>query len=117
MLLAVKRLTPWQQLQEEISRQTGWTWAIVAAVVMLALIALVLKLKDWLRPNGLLEDSPEQLLMSFREIHREGDLSADEYQMIRERLTKKSGEASRKDDSASGPSAKDSAGTSPLNEL
>ncbi len=115
MLLAAQRLAQ-QKLLDELNRQSGWTWAIVAAVSLVAMIALVIKLKEWLRPNGMLDDSPENLLLSFRDIHRQGDLSGDEYKLIRERLTKKSGDAGCKDDSASGPSAGDSAGSSPVIE-
>ena len=84
-----------------------------AAVVLVVLFAIVLKIKEWLRPNGLAENSPEQLLMQFRDIHKQGDLSADEYKNIRERLTKSSGQSGRAGDTSSGPSADDSVGGSP----
>ena len=83
---------------------------------VVVLFAMILKIKDWLRPKGLMEDSPEELLLQFRDIHKQGELSADEYKNIRERLTKKSGQSDRAGDASSGPSAEDTAGSSPAND-
>lgn len=112
MLLAqMKRVNP-QATWEQFTKDGGWVYLAIAAVVLVVLIAIVLKIREWLQPTGLMENSREDLLMQFRDIHRQGDLSADEYQRIREQLTKKSGESGRAGDASSGPSADDSAGTS-----
>lgn len=107
----MKRLNP-QAKWETFSKGGGWIYFAIAAVVLVVLFAIVLKLKEWLRPNGLAENSPEQLLLQFRDIHKQGELSADEYKNIRERLTKTSGQSGRAGDASSGPSADDSAGSS-----
>lgn len=95
------------------SKVVGWQTVVIGIVAVIAMFVIVLKIKDLVRPKGLVENSPEQLLMQFRDIHKQGELSADEYKNIRERLTKKSGEAGRAGDASSGPSADDSAGSSP----
>lgn len=112
MLLAqMKRVNP-QVNWDKFTKDGGWIYFAVAAVVLVVLFAIVLKIKEWLQPTRLIENSPEQLLMQFRDIHKQGELSADEYKTIREHLTKKSGESGRAGDASSGPSADDSAGTS-----
>ncbi len=112
MILAqMKRLNP-QADWETFTKGGGWIYFAIAAVVLVVLFAIVLKIREWLRPNGLAENSPEQLLMQFRDIHKQGDLSAEEYKNIRERLTKKSGEAGCAGGASSGPSADDSVGSS-----
>ena len=112
MILAqLKRMNPrgdW----EKFLKGGGWIYLAIAAVVLVALFVIIVKIKDWMRPKGLAENSAESLLLQFRDIHRQGELSADEYKTIRERLTKKSGEADRAGDASSGPSADDSAGAS-----
>ena len=116
MILAqMKRLNS-RALLDMFSEGNRWIYLAVAAVLLVFLFAIVLKIKEWLQPKGLAENSPEQLLMQFRDIHKQGELSADEYKNIRERLTKKSGEAGRAGDASSGPSADDSAGSSPAIE-
>ena len=95
----------------EFFQEGRWSW-VVLAVTLIVLFAIVLKLKEWLRPKGLAEDSPERLLLEFRDIHRQGKLSPDEYRHIRERLAKKTGQSDGVDNAAQGPSAGDSAGTS-----
>ena len=107
MILAARRsISVLEYLQEG-----RWSW-VVLAVALIVLFAIVLKLKEWLRVQGLAEDSPEQLLLEFRDIHRQGKLSPDEYRLIRERLAKKTGQSDGVDNAAQGPSAGDSAGTS-----
>ena len=116
MILAqIKRLNP-QADWDKFLRGGGWIYFAVAAVALMALFAIVLKIKEWLRPKGLAENSAEDLLLQFRDIHKQGDLSADEYKRIRERLTKRSGESGRAEDASRGPSADDSAGSSPAIE-
>ena len=95
----------------EFLQEGRWSW-VVLAVTLVVLFAIVIKMKEWLRGKGLAEDSPEQLLLEFRDIHRQGKLSPDEYRHIRERLTKKTGQADGVDNAAQGPSDGDSAGTS-----
>lgn len=116
MILAeIKRLSP-QADWEKFSRGGGWLYVAIAAVVIVVLFGIILKIKEWMRPKGLAENSAEQLLMQFRSIHQQGDLSAEEYRSIRERLTKRSGESGRAEDASRGPSTDDSAGTSPAIE-
>ena len=112
----MKRVNP-QVSWDKFTKDGGWIYLAIAAVVLVALIAIVLKIKQWLQPSGLTDNSAEDMLLQFRNIHRQGDLSADEYQRIREQLTKKSGESGRAGDASRGHSADDSAGTSPATEL
>ena len=115
MILADKRLTP-HGLLDQFTQKGGWVSVVLVVVAVVVLFAMILKIKDWLRPKGLMEDSPEELLLQFRDIHKQGELSADEYKNIRERLTKKSGQSDRAGDASSGPSAEDTAGSSPAND-
>lgn len=116
MILAAKRLTPHGFL-EQFTQRGGWVSLGLVVLALAVLFFLVLKIKDWMRPKSLIENSPEELLLQFRDIHKQGELSADEYKTIRERLTKKSGKSGRAGDASSGPSAEDSAGNSPANDL
>ena len=108
MILAARRsVTVLEFLQEG-----GWSW-VALAVTLVVLFAVVLKLKEWLRAKGLAEeDSPERLLLEFRDIQRQGKLSPDEYRHIREQLVKKSGQSDGGNNAAQGPSAGDSVRTS-----
>ena len=116
MILAeFERLSP-QADWEKFSKGGGWLYFAVAAAVIMVLFGIVLKIKEWMRPKGLAENSAEDLLLQFRDIHRQGDLSAAEYKSIRERLTKRSGESGRAGDASRGPSTDDSAGSSPAIE-
>ena len=117
MILAqMKRLNP-QADWDKFTKGGGWIYFAVAAVVLVVLFGIVLKIKEWSQPKRLAENSAEDLLLRFRDIHKQGELSADEYKRIRERLTKKSGESGRAGDASSGPSADDSVGSSPASEL
>lgn len=116
MILAAKRLTPHGFL-EKFTQGGGWVSLGLVVLALVVLLFFVLKIKGWMQPKGLMENSPEELLLQFRDIHKQGELSADEYKNIRERLTKKSGESGRAGDASSGPSAEDSAGSSPANDL
>jgi len=111
VILAAKRVNP-QSLMHQFSDKQGWIWAIVVVVLVLVLLLIVLKLREWLRKGALSESSPEQLLLEFRKIHSQGELSADEYKTIREQLFQKSGQAGHADNAGGGPSAGDSVGSS-----
>ena len=115
MLAEIKRLSL-KTLLDKFSLGGGyWSLAwLVGALVLLVIFHH--KIKEYLRPKGFAENSPEELLLRFRDIHRQGDLSPEEYKSIRERLTKKSGESGRAEDASRGPSADDSAGSSPAIE-
>lgn len=112
MILAAKRLTPHGFL-DQFTQGGGWVSLGLVVLAVAVLFVLVLKIKDWMRPKTLAENSPEELLLHFRDIHKQGELSADEYKNIRERLTKKSGESGRAGDASGGPSAENSAGSFP----
>ena len=116
MILTVDRLTRHGYL-ELFTQRGGWVSLGLVVLALVVLLVLVLKIKDWMKPTGLMENSPEELLLKFRDIHKQGELSADEYKNIRERLTKKSGESGRAGDASSGPSAEDTAGSSSANDL
>ena len=116
MILAAKRLTP-HGLLDQFTQGGGWISLGLVVLAVVGLFMVVLKIKDWMSPKGLSENSPETLLLQFRDIHKQGDLTADEYKSIRERLTKKSGQSDRARNASGGPSADDSAGASPAIEL
>jgi hypothetical protein len=115
MILAAKRLTPHFFL-DQFTQGGGWVAIALVVIAVVVLFVIVLKIKDWMRPKGLAEDSPEKLLLQFRDIHQQGALSADEYKSIRERLIKKSGESDRAGDASRDPSADDSAKRSPATD-
>jgi uncharacterized membrane protein len=110
MILAAKRLP--QQLTWNGFLQQGGLLVVVLTVVAIAvLIFVVIRVRELLSPRRTFEDSPEDLLLQFREIHRQGDLTTEEYDNIRELLTKKSGEEGSAEDDAGGSSAEVSAKT------
>ena len=111
MILAAKRVNQ-QFLMTQFSDKQGWIWAVVVVVLVVVLLAIVIKLKEWLQKRALSESSPEQLLLEFRKIHRQGELSADEYKTIREQLFQKAGQTGDADNTGGGPSAGDSVGSS-----
>lgn len=111
MILAAKRITPHGFL-DQFTQGGGWVAVALVVIAVVVLFVIVLKIKDWMQPKGLAENSPEKLLLQFRDIHQQGELTADEYKTIRERLTKKSGESGRAEDASGGPSADHSAGSS-----
>ena len=115
MLAEMKRLSSKTLLDRFSSGGGFWSLALLAGALIL-LVMFYHKIKEYLRPKGLAENTPEQLLLQFRDIHQQGDLSAEEYKSIRERLTKRSGESGRAGDASRGPSADDSAGSSPAIE-
>ena len=112
ILAQVKRLNP-QADWDKFTRGGGWIYFALAAVTLVVLFAILLKIKEWLRPKGLVENSAEELLLRFRNIHQQGELSTEEYKRIRESLTKRSDESGSAGDSAGGPSADDSVENSP----
>ena len=115
ILAQLKRLNP-RADWDKFLKDGGWVYVAIAVAALVALFVIVVKIKDWMRPKGLAEDSPETLLLKFRDIHRQGELTADEYKSIRERLTKKSDESDRAGDASSGLSADDSAESSPASD-
>ena len=115
MILAAKRVIS-RSLMTEFSKGNGWIWTVAIAITVLVLFAILVQLKEWLRKRGLTESTPEQLLLEFRKAHQRGELSADEYKTIRERLFQKTGQAGDSDNSGSGSSAGDSAGSSQPND-
>ena len=115
MLAEMKRLSS-QSLIEKFEAGGGYGYLALLAVALVLLIAFHHKIKEYVRPNGSLENSPEELLLQFRDLRQQGDLSAEEYKSIRERLTKRSGESGRAGDASSGLSADDSAKSSPAIE-
>jgi flagellar biosynthesis/type III secretory pathway M-ring protein FliF/YscJ len=116
ILAEIKRLNS-QADWEKFSKGGGWLYFAVALVVVVVLFGFVLKIREWMRPKGLPENSAENLLLQFRDIHQQGDLSAKEYKRIRERLANKSGGSGRAEDASRGPSTDDSAGTSPATHV
>jgi hypothetical protein len=115
MLAEMNRLSSKSLLDRFLSGDGLWSLALLAGALVL-LVVFHHKIKEYLRPKGLEENSPEQLLLQFRGILQQGALSAEEYKSIREQLTKRSGESGRAEDASRGLSADDSVGTSPAIE-
>jgi heme exporter protein D len=116
VILAAKRLS--QPLTWDDFLQQGGLLATVLTVVAIALlIFVVVRVRELFSPRRTIQDSPEELLLRFRDIHRQGDLTQDEYNNIRELLMKKSGDAGSAEDAADGSSADVSAKTPPECEL
>jgi len=111
VILAAKRMT-FQTMISQFTKSHGWVWIVLVVVAVVAMFAIVIKLKEWFRGQSQSESSPEQLLLEFRKAHQQGELTEAEYKTIREQLFKKSGGVTQKDISGSGPSAGDTVGTS-----
>lgn len=83
--LRVKSVLKHLQTQQQI-----WQTAAVLGVTLIAvclLIVIAFKLRSWYRGDS--EDAADsaQLMLQFRELHRQGGLSEDEYRSIKGRLT------------------------------
>lgn len=108
LLAQIKRMNS-QALWNKLSEGNRWTYLVIGVVLLVGLFFIVVKIREWLVPKGLTDNSSEDMLMQFRDIHQQGELTADEFKAIRERLAKRSGESKRAGRASSGPSADDSA--------
>lgn len=72
------------------TQQQIWRTAQVLGVTLIAvslLIAIAFKLRSWYRGDSEDAADSDQLMLQFRDLHRQGGLSEDEYRSIKGRLT------------------------------
>jgi hypothetical protein len=105
LLAAKKSLTLVEFFQ---TSRGSWLALAIVIVVMFGLLAWFTK---WWRDEAIRQNSPEDLLLEFRNLHKQGELTSDEYRSVRERLVQKTGRSDDKDNSTGGCSDGGSAGT------
>lgn len=74
-----------QELQEFVNSNLGWWIAAVVACFIASL--LILKVRNWYHGGAGHADSETEILTRMREMHREGQISDDEYRSIKGQFT------------------------------
>lgn len=62
-----------------------WQWGGML-IALAALVALVVWLQRWLRQDPANEDHTNDLLTQFGDLHRQGELTDEEYRRVRSKL-------------------------------
>ena len=75
-------------IQQQIFQSVLIVGLVVVAIGVLVVIAL--KLRAWYREDSDDAVSQDELLLQFRDLHRQGGLSEDEYRSIKGRLVSQS---------------------------
>lgn len=64
-------------------------WTILPLVAVIAVCAwLIYQFRAWFRDNDDRTDDNLEMLTQFRELHQQGELSEDEYRLIKSRLAR-----------------------------
>ena len=66
---------------------------VVTVLLVLLLVGVILKIRSWYRGDADDAVKPDELLLQFHELHRQGELDEDEYRSIRGRLSSQPAEA------------------------
>lgn len=72
--------------------QLIWPFVAVATAVGV-LLAAVFRISSWWRENEGLADNEHELLSQYREMNRRGELSDEEYRLIKGRLASRIGQS------------------------
>ncbi len=75
----------WGLLKQYWSAMAPWQWAIVLIAVSVGAWS-IFQLRAWFREDTGRADDNLEMLTQFRDLHRQGDLSEDEYRLIKSRL-------------------------------
>lgn len=75
--------------QQLLLTALAWLIGVVFALVILGWV--ILKLREWFNEDDGPAADPEMMLMQFREMQGEGDLSDEEYRLIKRKLVGKRG--------------------------
>ncbi len=103
----------WDLAKKYAATMPPWQWAVVVLVGSIGVWCLF-QLRAWFREDDGRADGHLEMLTQFRDLHRQGGISEDEYRLIKSRLV--TGHAaqlrlgqrpSRPADSASGESIHD----------
>ena len=89
---------PWTLLNRSLWELFGLIVAVILAI--LAMAWMIVKIRAWFTDGDDPAEGDHQLLISIRDLKREGDLTDDEYRSIKSRLVNRLGEG----DSADPPS-------------
>ncbi len=111
MLLAAKKSLT---LVEFMQTSRG-SW-LALAILIVGMFGLLAWFTKWWRDEAIQQNSPEDLLLEFRNLHQQGELTPDEYRSVRERLVQKTGRSDDKDNSTGGCSDDGSSGTTAVPE-
>jgi hypothetical protein len=63
-----------------------WSEALIIVAVLGFLVWVTLRVKAWFRDDAAHSESPDNLMSQMRELHRQGELTEDEFRLIRTRL-------------------------------
>lgn len=67
-------------------------WPVMATIAaLIVLVGVVLWIRSWLRENEDSTESPHELLVQYREMLREGQLSEEEFRLIKGELSEQMG--------------------------
>lgn len=65
---------------------TDWLIFFLSLVAIIAACWTIIRVTTWFRDDADPAEGDQRLLMQFRELHRQGDLSDEEYRSIKGRL-------------------------------
>ena len=105
----------WNLLRQYGGTLAPWQWAI-ALIVACVGIWSIFQLRAWFRDDAGREDDNLKMLTQFRDLHRQGGLSEDEYRLIKSRLIAGHGPQSKTGQGAPA-SAKTAEGRRPANGM
>lgn len=94
IMLAVE--VDWNLLRQYGGTMAGWQWAIMLVVGCVAVWSMF-RLRAWFREDDGRADGNLEMLTQFRDLHRQGDLSEDEYRLIKSRLVRQQASPTRAD--------------------
>jgi hypothetical protein len=78
---------------------TDWIEWIAAFLAVVALVWLVVRIRAWFREDEGPAELSDEMLLQFKDLHRQGDLSEGEYRSIQNQLLE------RDEDATSGQTA------------
>jgi hypothetical protein len=106
----------WEMIRTLTPRQWAVGLFVVALVATCVGVWSIFQLRAWFREDSGRADDNLKMLTQFRDLHRQGGISADEYRLIKSRLVTGHGPQSNAGQGAE-TSAKTAAGRPSTNEL
>lgn len=105
----------WDLLKQYGGTLAPWQWAI-ALIVGCVGVWSIFQLRAWFREDSGRADDNLKMLTQFRDLHRQGGISEDEYRLIKSRLVRGHGPQSNAGQ-GSPASAKTAEGRPPANGI
>ena len=75
----------WNLLKQLTGTLAPWQWAITLVAVCVG-VWFIFQLRAWFREDSGRADDNLEMLTQFRDLHRQGELSEDEYRLIKRQL-------------------------------